>query len=93
MTQIYLHKKVLSLHKTVNPWARAKGLWREVRGIGSSWSNGCSLDTQNDRYRRVNFKGEKALQVSEHGQHSLTEDRLAVPRGMDPKMCPAPRGG
>ena len=63
--QVYLYERVLSPRKNVNPWARAKGLWSEVRGIRSSCDAGCSLHTVNGRHRRVKFKGEKALKVSE----------------------------
>lgn len=95
--QVYLYERALSLHKNVNPWAKAQSLWREVRGIKSSWNDGWSLDTVNDKYRRMKFKGEKKalklLNREGHGQHSLTEDYLAVPWRMDCKICLAPWEG
>lgn len=54
------------------------------------------MDTINDRYRRVKFKGKKkALKVSDQGKdtvNSLIEDYLAMPWKMDYKKTHDPLG-
>lgn len=56
-----------------------------------------SVNTIDDRYRRVKFKGKKkALKVSDQGKdmvNSLTEDYLAVPWRMDYKKHMTPWEG